>query len=77
MLPGVVRCSLARMQLLQLAGGWACLMPSAPRALHFEAPSSRQVTRKWLNWEGEAVAEHLAGELAALEADPRVRGALQ
>ena len=36
-----------------------------------------QVTRKWLNWEGEAVAEHLAGELAALEADPRVRSALR
>jgi len=36
-----------------------------------------QVTRRWLNFEGEAVAEHLAGELAALEADPRVRSTLE
>ncbi|KAK9829760.1 hypothetical protein WJX72_007706 [[Myrmecia] bisecta] len=26
-----------------------------------------QVTRRWLNWEGEAVAEHLAAQFAAME----------
>ncbi|KAK9842249.1 hypothetical protein WJX81_002631 [Elliptochloris bilobata] len=46
-------------------------------SMPFFAHNLIQVTRKWLNWEGEAVAEHLAAELAALEADPRVRSALQ
>lgn len=31
-----------------------------------------QVTRRWMNWEGEAVAQHLARQLAAMEKDPRL-----
>ena len=28
----------------------------------------RQVTRRWLNWHGDAVVEHLAEQFCALEA---------
>ncbi len=37
----------------------------------------RQVTRKWLNWEGEAVAQHFAALFSQMEADPRVQRALR
>lgn len=36
-----------------------------------------QVTRKWLNWEGEAVAQHFAALFSEMEADPRVQRALR
>lgn len=36
-----------------------------------------QVTRKWINWEGEAVAQHLAALLTTMEEDPRVQRALR
>ena len=39
--------------------------------------SAAQVTRKWLNWEGEAVAQHFAALFAQMEADPRVQRALR
>ena len=31
-------------------------------------PSLLQVTRRWLNWHGDAVVEHLADQVGALEA---------
>lgn len=39
--------------------------------------SAAQVTRKWLNWEGEAVAQHFAALFSEMEADPRVQRALR
>ena len=36
-----------------------------------------QVTRKWLNWEGEAVCQHLALLLTSMDEDPRVQRALR
>jgi hypothetical protein len=39
--------------------------------------SDAQVTRKWLNWEGEAVAQHFAALFSEMEADPRVQRALR
>ena len=33
-----------------------------------------QVTRKWLDWEGEGVPRHIAQSFAAMEADPQFHG---
>ena len=43
----------------------------------FNGVSAAQVTRKWLNWEGEAVAQHFAALFSEMEADPRVQRALR
>ena len=35
-----------------------------------------QVTRKWLNWEGDASVQHIAALIQEMEEDPRVQRAL-
>ena len=42
-------------------------------SLPFFAHNHIQVTRKWLNWEGAAVCEHLARQLADMEKDPCIQ----
>ena len=39
----------------------------------FFAHNNIQVTRKWLNWVGAAVCEHLAMQIAAMEKDERIQ----
>ncbi|BDA45665.1 probable lipid droplet phospholipase 1 at N-terminal half [Coccomyxa sp. Obi] len=46
-------------------------------SMPFFAHNLIQVTRKWLNWEGEAVAQHFAALFTEMETDPRVQRALR
>ena len=49
-------------------------------SMPFFAHNHIQVTRKWLNWEGASVCQHLAKQLATMEKDQFIQeliGALQ
>ena len=41
--------------------------------LSFFAHNNIQVTRKWLNWEGAVVCQHLAQQFATMEKDKRIQ----
>ena len=43
-------------------------------SMPFFAHNHIQVTRKWLNWEGASVCEHLAKQLATMEKDQFIQG---
>ena len=47
------------------------LKPRVPSSISVQGADDVQVTRKWLDWEGEGVPRHIAQSFAAMEADPR------
>jgi hypothetical protein len=49
-----------------------CKLALSEQGLH----TCWQVTREWLNWEGEATVHHLVSLFLAMEEDPRVQHAL-